>query len=175
MGVQVPSRAVLIFNPKSGKGKATHLAKYFAEQWKKFQKTELWIRPTTSVQDLKKAATDPIYHNRIKIFMGGDGTFSIAMSALFKQNQFKALENPVAFLPAGTGNSFLRDFKIHSFEDACKKFFAAKKPIPLSAVFLKCFQQDAKPFECVSLNIVGTGIIPKIADFAHSHRYLGHA
>lgn len=110
--------AVLIFNPRSGRGKATIRAKDFADHWKAKTGNELRLRATRSLEDIRVAARETYASDRdeFQIFMGGDGTLSEALQGVAEHNNFRPETRPVGFLPGGTGNSFLRDFGISSYE-----------------------------------------------------------
>ena len=118
-------QAVLVFNPKSGKGRAARLARKFADRWDKRLGGELVLRPTKSRDDVREAAKETRSGDALPIFMGGDGTLSEAVQGLAEQSDFQPIESPIAFLPGGTGNSFLRDFGINNFETGQDALFRA--------------------------------------------------
>ena len=78
------------------------------------------IRETTASGDASRIAREAYAHGqRHFIAVGGDGTSYEVVNGLFPQ----ALEDPrerptLAFLPLGTGNSFLRDFSDQGVEYA---------------------------------------------------------
>lgn len=51
--------AVLIFNPKSGKGKARERAIDFSQKWKDIVGTEIRLRPTSSLADIQLLQMKP--------------------------------------------------------------------------------------------------------------------
>lgn len=125
--------ASLVYNPGSGKRQAATLALRFADTWKTRQpKIPLQLQASSSAADFAALAVKHYRKGNLLILMGGDGSFSLGISALLKAAGKKnKLDQEIALLPAGSGNSFLRDFGIADFEAAQDKFFAAltaKKP-----------------------------------------------
>ena len=78
------------------------------------------LRPTSSLSDLRIAVQETARYDR-QIFMGGDGTISHALQGLSEQSDFQPLARPVGLLPAGSGNSFLREFEIFDYETAPRR------------------------------------------------------
>src|SRR5262245_28665232 len=106
-------QAVLVYNPKSGKGLAAIRAQNFSDAWKTKFGTDLILRPTTSRADISTAVKE--HRKRTIILMGGDGTLSEGLQGLAEANSFKPLKSPIGLLPGGTGNSFLREFGLHEY------------------------------------------------------------
>jgi YegS/Rv2252/BmrU family lipid kinase len=105
---------VLIANPRAGHGKGARMLK-------------------RAVGRLRAAGRDPEIHETtapghatalaaqardadLVIALGGDGTLHEVLNGLFVEGQ--PSRAALAVLPAGTGNSFLRDFGITEFEQA---------------------------------------------------------
>lgn len=121
--------ATLLYNPQCGKKKGATLARQFSEAWsREFPDKTLALRESTSAENFAVHASEHYVPNNALILMGGDGTFSLGLSALFSaQREKKNLTTPIGLLPAGSGNSFLREFDIHDFETAQERLFSALK------------------------------------------------
>lgn len=119
--------ATLVFNPGSGKKQAGILAQQFADTWQAhFARKPLRLEASKSADHFASLAKQNYKAGNLLILMGGDGTFSLGLSALFaKTGKNPKLAMPVALLPAGSGNSFLRDFGVTDFETAQEKIITA--------------------------------------------------
>ena len=178
-------QAVLTFNPKSGKGKATMRARDFADHWKLRTGNELRLRATRSLEDIRIAARETAGTDEIQIFMGGDGTLSESMQGLAEQANFAPLSTPIGFLPGGTGNSFLRDFGITNYEEARDALLDAiltDAVIDVDAAHVTSHKvQSGDPPHPgteqtrIMFNIWGVGIISDITSAAIKMRALGAA
>lgn len=176
-------QAVLVFNPKSGKGKATIRARDFADHWKDRTGNELMLRPTRSLEDIRIAARETLNQGDVQIFMGGDGTLLESLQGLAEQYNFQPLEKPIGLLPGGTGNSFLRDFDITSYEqarDALLNALTKEEIIPIDTALIRYnrvqTQVPSEPGEKatrIMFNIFGVGIISDITTSAIKMRHIG--
>ena len=129
--------AALVYNPGSGKKQAVNLALAFAANWQNRRpKIPLQLFPSASAQNFAELAVQQYRKGKLLVLMGGDGSFSLGISALFSAAKKKNLDQPIALLPAGSGNSFLRDFGVSDFTTAEEKLHAAliaKKPRTLDS------------------------------------------
>ncbi|MCB1175080.1 MAG: hypothetical protein KDK39_16015 [Leptospiraceae bacterium] len=176
---------VLVFNPRSGKGKATVRARDFADHWKMATGNELRLRATRSLADIRIAARERESEQEIQIFMGGDGTLSESLQGLAEANDFQPLQRAVAFLPGGTGNSFLRDFGITSYEEARDAALSAIRDSSQIAIDSALIEYDSvnadKPTEKgpirkrIMFNIWGVGLVSDITAKAIRMRHIGDA
>ena len=175
--------AVLIFNPNSGKGKAKERAIDFAGKWKEYTGTELRLRPTSSLADIRIAANETYNDKELQIFMGGDGTLSESIQGISEKLNFTKLTRPVGFLPGGTGNSFLRDFDISDYKTARQKLFAALENnsavnIDSAIITYNKINSDNSSGEeskRIMFNIWGVGLISDITKLAIRMRKIGSA
>lgn len=188
-------QGVLIYNPNSGRGKAAMRATDFFQHWEDRTGTELRLRPTRSLADIRVAAGE-IQANEIPIFMGGDGTLSESLQGLAEAADFQKLTRPVGFLPGGTGNSFLRDFGITDYEAARDALLAAiasdqilgidagiveytPVPTPLRAVSGSPITEPSPKIDAngrarrITMNIWAVGLIPDITALAIRMRAIG--
>ncbi len=175
--------AVLVFNPNSGKGKAKERAIDFAAKWREFTGTELKLRPTTSLADIRIAAKETHNDDLLQIFMGGDGTLSESIQGISEKLDFKGLTQPVGFLPGGTGNSFLRDFEIKDYKSARDKLFHALDKnstvnIDSAIITYNKINPDLSmghESKRIMFNIWGVGLISDITKLAIKMRKIGSA
>ncbi|HMV43602.1 MAG TPA: diacylglycerol kinase family protein [Leptospiraceae bacterium] len=173
--------AVLVFNPKSGKGKARERAIDFSEKWKEFTGTDLKLRPTASLADIRVAANETYSDGTIQIFMGGDGTLSESIQGISEKLNFKGLVQPVGFLPGGTGNSFLRDFDIKDYKTARDRLLQSidknsTHSIDSAIITYKRVKSDLSVGEetkRIMFNIWGVGLISDITKLAIRMRKIG--
>ncbi|MCR9142751.1 MAG: hypothetical protein NXI24_10905 [bacterium] len=185
-------RAVLIYNPNSGRGKAAMRATDFFQHWEDRTGTELRLRPTRSLPDIRVAAKE-IQPDELPIFMGGDGTLSESLQGLAEAAEFRQLKQPIGFLPGGTGNSFLRDFGITDYDaarDALLSAIAADQSLAVDAGIVeytpvpgpaeKSAQSGATPGAVsgerarrITMNIWAVGLIPDITELAIRMRAIG--
>lgn len=147
----------------------------------------LRLRATRSREDIRVAAREfEGGENEIRIFLGGDGTLSEGMQGLAEHRDFDLSGSaPVGFLPGGTGNSFLRDFGITSYEDgrdALLDALSRDESIPVDAAVITYREPDPQDpgkrgRECRRLmfNIFGAGLISDITHMAVRMRCLGPA
>lgn len=175
--------AVLVFNPNSGKGKTKERAMDFASKWKDLTGTDLRMRPTTSLADIRVAAKETHNDTELQIFMGGDGTLSEGIQGVSEKLNFAGLKKPVGFLPGGTGNSFLRDYDILDYPSARDKLLSALKDNSIvdvdSAIIsynkVNHDRMDIPGIEMkrIMFNIWGVGLISDITKLAIKMRHLG--
>ncbi|MEM7386564.1 MAG: diacylglycerol kinase family protein [Verrucomicrobiota bacterium] len=174
-------KAVLIFNPGSGRGQGKERADAFAASWLRRIGTRLQLRATTSREDIGRAALE-VDQDAIPLFMGGDGTLSEGLNALASAGDFfQTIERPVGFLPGGTGNSFLRDFGIEDFATGENRLLAAIEencPRPCDAMGLtylpdSCEDEIAPARRHLAINIWGLGLLATIAERAVTMRRFG--
>ena len=93
------------------------------------------------------------------ITIGGDGTPFEVINGLYAAGR---PQRPVelGMIPAGTGNSFLRDFSILSWRDAVDGILAGRRR-RVDLVEITC-EMDGKPVQRYFLNILGVGLIADI-------------
>lgn len=176
--------AVLIFNPNSGKGQAKVRATDFSEKWKFFTGTELRLRPTSSLADIRVAAKETYNDKELQIFMGGDGTLSESIQGISEKLGFQGLQaKPVGFLPGGTGNSFLRDFEIKNYTTARDFLFSSLETnsiINIDAAIITYNKVNSdysqgNETKRIMFNIWGVGLISDITKLAIRMRKIGSA
>ncbi len=154
--------ASLVYNPKSGKKKGQALADLFAAEWKNtFPQKTLTLYPSSSADHFAAIALQEYKPKKLVIFMGGDGSFSLGLSAILEKSPTKKLKDAVGLLPAGSGNSFLRDFGIADFQSAQNALFDAIRASSVRKI--DCgrfdFQQGSTLRTSYFINIWAVGLI----------------
>lgn len=173
----------LIFNPGSGKGKGSYRAGLFKKQWEERLESELLLRPTKSYDDIRVAVKEVYTTDTIPVFLGGDGTLSECIQGIAELENFKKIERPVGFLSGGSGDSYMRDFGITSFQEAAAALLDAVETESIiesdtGLINYRTFNpvNPDKPGaedKRIFINIWGLGLIPEIAELAMKMRFLG--
>jgi YegS/Rv2252/BmrU family lipid kinase len=105
------------------------------------------------------------------ICLGGDGTAFEVANGLWSEGRPAALPE-IGLIPAGTGNSFVRDFGIETAEEALDGILDGRR----RAVDLIDFEyrRDGRPERRVALNILGVGLIADILKLTNERlKFLG--
>ena len=173
----------LIFNPGSGRGKGTYRAGMFKALWEERLKSSLLLRPTKSYKDIRVAAKEVYTTDTIPVFLGGDGTLSECIQGIAELENFKKIEKSVGFLSGGSGDSYMRDFGITSFEEAAAALLDAVETESIieadtGLINYRTFNPENpdKPGtkdKRIFINIWGLGLLPEIAELAMKMRFLG--
>ncbi|MCG8571645.1 MAG: hypothetical protein MJB14_16035 [Spirochaetes bacterium] len=95
------------------------------------------------------------------ISLGGDGTISSIVNCLMKIP--KEQRNPLLPLPAGTGDSLVRDFQIKTINDSILNFSQTSKPILFDVLKIETIQ-TGHIFFCI--NVLGMGFVADLASTA---------
>jgi diacylglycerol kinase (ATP) len=103
--------------------------------------------------------------------LGGDGTPYEVLNGLFADGRPARLPE-IGQIPAGTGNSFLRDFGITTADEALAAILAGRRRQVDLVEFT--YQEDGKTVRRVSLNIIGVGLIADILQLTNERlKFLG--
>ena len=105
--------------------------------------------------------------------LGGDGTPYELLNGLYSEGR-PARRPEIGQIPAGTGNSFLRDFDITSPDQALDAIVAGRRR-PVDLVEFE-EQERGKTVRRYSLNIIGVGLIADILRLTNERlKFLGAA
>jgi len=173
-------RAVLVFNPRSGKKKGHAIAEEFASQWNRKYRTPLLKLPTRSSDHIREIAAEHYDQKTLMILAGGDGTFSQALQGIAGKAKFKKLKSPLALLPAGTGNSYLRDFGVTTAREGIEAVFASIEHHRISRADAGIIRYATAPGMKspdrirIFFNMFGVGIVPEISNLASKMRLIGN-
>jgi YegS/Rv2252/BmrU family lipid kinase len=153
------TKTLLVINPEAGHGKA----------FKIFERLEPRLRqlfPSLTIR-LSEYAGHAVEIGRwaaqeafeLLLCLGGDGTPYEVVNGLYTEGR-PARRPDLGLIPAGTGNSFLRDFGVDSPEIAIDRILQGRKrPVDLVEF---TYLQGASIERRYSLNIIGAGLIADI-------------
>ena len=114
----------------------------------------------------------PKGYDRI-LCLGGDGTSFEVINGLYFQGRPPKLPE-IGLIPAGTGNSFIRDFGTFTAEQAVDNILSGKRRL-VDLVEIH-YQSENKTVRRYSLNIVGIGLIADILRLTNQRlKFLGSA
>lgn len=150
---------MLVVNPRAGGGRGRSLLPDVLAALKPaFPKIELRVSeyPGHAVEIGRQAGRDG--YGRI-LTLGGDGTPFEVVNGLYADGRPGRMIE-LGMIPAGTGNSFLRDFSIHSWRQAVEGILAGKRRrVDLVQIDYARGQQQVRQY---FLNILGVGLIADI-------------
>ncbi len=150
---------MLIVNPVAGHGRGE---KVFARIEPRLREAypDLEVRisdfPGHAFQLGREAAREKF--DRV-LCLGGDGTPFEVINGLYIHGRPPFVPE-IGLIPAGTGNSFLRDFGIETPEEALRRFTSGRK-LKVDLIEFE-FQLEGKTERRYSLNIIGAGLITDI-------------
>jgi diacylglycerol kinase (ATP) len=152
-------RTLLIVNPVAGHGKGERCFRRLEPRLlRKIPGLEVRLseRPGHAVELGRLAAEEGI--PRV-LCLGGDGTVYEVINGLFAGRR-PALPVEVGPIPAGTGNSFLRDFGVVTPEAALENILAGHRRRVDLVEFE--YRERGRTERRLSLNIIGVGLIADI-------------
>jgi YegS/Rv2252/BmrU family lipid kinase len=154
---------VIIANPKAGHGRGaqslSQVEAYLADR-NIVHQTAVSERPGHVTEIAAEAAgrgESPI------VLVGGDGTLFEAVNGMARAGRFV----PVAQIPVGTGNSFIKDLGIQSVEDGLRALTGGRK----RAVDIGRVRSAAGEYHFV--NLVGAGFVANVTSLASSFKLFG--
>ncbi len=152
-------KTLLVLNPAAGKGRGKKLAGGVLEQLKKSMKHVDFTVSTTPKHlfEIGKGAVEKGYRRIVSI--GGDGTPFELINGLYDEGK-PAEHVELGMIPAGTGNSFLRDFVEVSAPDIVRRMLEGEKRRVDLVEF--SFLQDGKTVRKYFHNILGLGLIADV-------------
>ena len=171
--MSAPERTLLVVNPAAGHGMGRKVFRRL-EARLRAALPDLHVRESEyaghAVEIGREAAAAGVAR---LICLGGDGTPFEVVNGLYAQGR-PAVVPEIGLIPAGTGNSFLRDFGITSPDAALDGILAGKR----RAVDLVEFdyRKDGRTERRYSLNIIGVGLIADILKLTNERlKFLGAA
>jgi len=171
--MSAPERTLLVVNPAAGHGMGR----------KVFRRFEARLREAIPGLDIRESeyaghayvigrAAAAARTARL-ICLGGDGTPFEVVNGLYAEGR-PAVVPEIGLIPAGTGNSFLRDFGITSPEAALDGILAGRRRAVDLIEFT--YLKDGKSERRYSLNIIGVGLIADILKLTNERlKFLGAA
>jgi diacylglycerol kinase (ATP) len=107
------------------------------------------------------------------VCLGGDGTPFEVLSGLYDRGR-PARRPEIGLIPAGTGNSFIRDFGTATAEQALANIAAGRSYVSDLVEFE--YRVDGRKVRRYSLNIIGVGLIADILQLTNERlKFLGAA
>lgn len=153
------ARTLLIVNPAAGHGRGRKVFAHMeADLREAFPGIEIRFSefPGHAFQ-LGREAVRERFDSILCI--GGDGTPFEVINGMFLQGRPDHLPD-IGMIPAGTGNSFLRDFGIDSPEEALRRITSGRRHKVDLLEFH--YQLDDHPERRYALNLIGVGLITDI-------------
>jgi len=167
------ARTLLVVNPAAGHGLGRKTFDRLESRLKEvFPALEIRLSdyPGQAVEIGRQAGRDGF--SRL-LCLGGDGTPFEVVNGLYAEGR-PAKTPEIGLIPAGTGNSFIRDFGTTTAEEALANIVAGRR----HAVDLVKFehQRDGRTVTMYSLNILGVGLIADILKLTNERlKFLGSA
>jgi diacylglycerol kinase (ATP) len=170
-------RTLLVVNPAAGHGLGK---KTFArlETRLRAEIPGLEIRfsehPGHAVEIGREAAASAAY-DRI-LCLGGDGTPYEVINGLYAEGRPARLPE-IGQIPAGTGNSFLRDFDVTTPDQALEAILTGRRrKVDLVEFTYREDRAGARSVRRYSLNIIGVGLIADILELTNARlKFMGAA
>jgi diacylglycerol kinase (ATP) len=154
-----PARTLLVVNPAAGHGRGKRTFKRLEARLRSaFPGLEIRTseRPGQAVEIGRQAARDRT--ERI-LCLGGDGTPFEVVNGLYAEG--RPVPRPeIGIIPAGTGNSFIRDFGLTGPGEALDRILSGQRRAVDALEFE--FHRGGGPVRMISLNIIGVGLIADI-------------
>ncbi len=157
-------KTILLLNPEAGKGKGKKNFPYILESLKS-KIYELDYKVSEYPRHLVEIAKEAVKNGYKRIItIGGDGTPYEVINGVCDSDCSKD-DVEFGFIPAGTGNSFLRDFIDINVDSALKRIFKFSP----SGVDLAEFSYYSKgeKLKRYFLNILGVGLISDILELTN--------
>ena len=167
------SRTILIVNPVAGHGMGRKCFRRLEPRLRRdFPGLDVWMSEYRghAVELGRKAAEERVPR---MICLGGDGTPFEVVNGLYAEGRPPVVPE-IGLIPAGTGNSFLRDFGVTSADAALDGILAGRQ----RAVDLLDFEfrRGGRPERRRALNIIGVGLIADILKLTNERlKFLGAA
>jgi diacylglycerol kinase (ATP) len=166
-------KTLLVVNPAAGHGRGKKVFEGLAPRLREsFPGLEVRVseRPGHAVEIGREAARAA--YDRI-LCLGGDGTPYEVLNGLYADGRPARLPE-IGQIPAGTGNSFLRDFDITTTDQALDAILAGRRRKVDLVEF--DYQEGGKTTRRYSLNIIGVGLIADILRLTNERlKFLGSA
>jgi diacylglycerol kinase (ATP) len=152
-------KTMLVLNPRAGKGKGIKAFAAIRELLGQRIKT-MEVRVSEYAGHAFQIGREAAKNGYERILsIGGDGTpFEIVNGLYAEGRPRQAIE--LGMIPAGTGNSFLRDFSVISWRQAVENILSGRsRQVDLVEI---SYQRDQKEIKQYYLNILGVGLIADI-------------
>jgi diacylglycerol kinase (ATP) len=166
-------KTLLVVNPAAGHGRGKKVFEGLEERFREaFPGLEVRVseHPGHAIEIGREAATTG--YDRL-LCLGGDGTPYEVLNGLYTGGR-PSRRPEIGQIPAGTGNSFLRDFGITTADEAFDAILSGRRRQVDLVEFT--YQEDGRTVRRVSLNIIGVGLIADILQLTNERlKFLGAA
>lgn len=157
---------VILVNPAAARGKGrSAFHRQLPELEKRFDKVTFTVTqsPADLAQGVVKAAKEGIQTIAVA---GGDGTTHVAANALLSSGLAKSCR--LAVLPAGTGNSFLREWNLHDVSQVLDAIANMRSRLVDVLRIVYWPFNGAEPVERYAVNNLHTGFFARVGEIANS-------
>jgi len=150
---------MLVLNPQAGKGRGLKAFNAIRELLGQRIKT-MEVRVSEYAGHAFQIGRDAANNGFERILsIGGDGTPFEIVNGLYAEGRPRQVIE-LGMIPAGTGNSFLRDFSVSSWRQAVENILnGRRRQVDLVQI---SYQRDHKEIKQYYLNILGVGLIADI-------------
>jgi diacylglycerol kinase (ATP) len=152
-------KTMLVLNPHAGKGKGQHIFPAIRELLSsRFKKIDVRVSEYAGhAFQIGREAAGGGYERILTV--GGDGTPFEIVNGLYAEGRPRQTIE-LGMIPAGTGNSFLRDFSAVSWRQAVEGILSGRRrQVDLVEI---SYQRDGVKVRQYYLNILGVGLIADI-------------
>jgi len=152
-------KTMLVLNPQAGKGRGLKAFNAIRELLGQRIKT-MEVRVSEYAGHAFQIGRDAANNGFERILsIGGDGTPFEIVNGLYAEGRPRQVIE-LGMIPAGTGNSFLRDFSVSSWRQAVENILnGRRRQVDLVQI---SYQRDHKEIKQYYLNILGVGLIADI-------------
>lgn len=154
--------AHIIVNPKSGDGSGQKILDHFLREAASRSVACSTHRTRSEGDGVKIARELPLEGCDAMICIGGDGTLNEVVNGLLSRDRVQSA--PIGILPAGTGNSLMKDLGCDGPEEAMRDIFLGK--ICEIDVFKMTLDDETR----YGLNMVGCGFPAAVNAYAERAR-----
>jgi YegS/Rv2252/BmrU family lipid kinase len=164
-------RTLLVVNPVAGYGLGLKCFRKLESRLQEaFPRLEVAVSeyPGHAVEIGRRAAKEGF---PLLLCLGGDGTPFEVVNGLYAEGRPQRLPD-IGLIPAGTGNSFIRDFGVETAKEALANIAAGRRQAVDLLEFE--FQSEGRAVRRYALNILGVGLIADILKLTNERlKFLG--
>ena len=177
-----PTSALLVYNPAGGKKRAAKLADTIVLPLLKQAGIAVTVETTKHAgHGVELGRTLDLSSVDALLVMGGDGTLGEVLDGFLSRDDGAAARTTVGFIPAGTGNSYMREVlgvpasgaAVGAAVHAAVEAIVGGRSRAVDCQQLDMTGLDGKPLRRCSINTVMAGFGPDANAVAERRRWLG--